>query len=145
MLLCFKSGGAVSVYWRGKMSPLDEFKKIERAAKLLTWGFMLNNFLGIVSLVLLPYLIWWRWNLGWPGLLALFAGIWLINSVFLPAVFALVNRPFAESARQAAATLGAMGVLEESTIRQLAATKVEWWPKVIALSMPVEEFCRRFQ
>lgn len=122
------------------MNALQAFQKVEKAAAILAWGWMLNNLLGLVSIVVLVYLIWWKWYLGVVGVLVLLVGIWVINSVILPAVFSILNKPFAEMAKSGAVRLAVLGVIDDETVKKLADTKVEYWPKVIASSMTKEEF-----
>lgn len=125
------------------MNALQAYKKVEKAATILAWGWLLNNFLGLVSILVLVYFIWWRWQLGILGVLVVLAGIWIINSVALPALFSLLNKPFAEMAKSGAVRLATLGIIDVDTIRKLADTKVEYWPKIIVSSMTQEEFRRK--
>lgn len=123
------------------MNALQAYKKIEKAATILAWGWLLNNLLGLISILVLIYLIWWKWHLGiLGGVFVLLAGIWIVNSVVLPALFSLLNKPFAEMAKSEAVRLAVLGVINDELVQKLADTKVEYWPKVIASSMTAEEF-----
>ena len=122
------------------MNALQAFKKIERAATVLAWGWVLNNLLGLVSIIVLIYLIWWQWLLGIWGVLALLIGIWVVNSVLLPALFSMLNKPFAEMAKAGAVRLAVLKVIDDDIVKKLADTKVEYWPNVIASSLSQEDF-----
>lgn len=122
------------------MTALQAFQKVEKAAAILTWGWMLNNVIGLVSIGVLVYFIWWRWHLGFLGILALLVGIGVINAVILPGLFRILNKPFAEMAKSGAVRLATLHAIDDDTVRKLADTKVEYWPKVIASSMTNEEF-----
>jgi len=124
------------------MNALQAFQKVQKAATILVWGWMLNNLLGLVSIVLLVYLIWWEWHLGIVGVLVLLVGIWVTNSLILPGLFSILNQPFAQMAKSGAVRLAVLGVIDDETVQKLAETKVEYWPKVIAGSMTAEEFRR---
>ncbi len=121
------------------MNALQAYKKVEKAATILAWGWLLNNLLGLVSILLLIY-FWWKWHLGILGVFVLLVGIWIINSVILPALFSILNKPFAEMAKSGAVRLAVLGVISDDMVQQLADTKVEYWPKVIISSMTTEEF-----
>jgi len=122
------------------MNALQAFQKVEKAAAILAWGWMLNNLIGLVSIGALVYLIWWQWHLRFLGIVALLVGIWVINCVALPALFRILNKPFAEMAKSGAVRLATLHAIDDDTVRKLAETKVEYWPKVIASSMTNEEF-----
>lgn len=123
------------------MNALQSYTKIEKAATILVWGWLLNNLLGLISILVMIYLIWWKWHLGiLGGVFVLLAGIWIINSVILTALFSLLNKPFAEMAKLEAVRLAVLGIISDELVVKLADTKVEYWPKVIASSMTAEEF-----
>ncbi len=123
------------------MNALQAFKRVEKAANILAWGWMLNNILGLISILVLFYLIWWKWYFGiLGGVFILLAGIWAINSVILPALFSILNKPFVEMAKSGTVRLAVLGVINDDTVQKLADTKVEYWPKVIVSSMTQEEF-----
>lgn len=125
------------------MNALQAYKKIEKATTILAWGWLLNTLLGLVSILVSIYFIWWVWHLGILGVFVLLASIWIINSVILPALFSLLNKPFAEMAKSGAVRLAVLGVISDKIVKQLADTKVEYWPKIIASSMTAEEFCEK--
>jgi uncharacterized membrane protein len=123
------------------MNALQAYKKVEKAATILAWGWLLNNFLSLVSILALIYLIWCKWHLEvLTGTFVLLAGIWIINFVLLPALFSLINKPFAEMAKSGVVKLAVLGVINDELVKQLADKKVEYWPKIIASSMTAEEF-----
>ena len=125
------------------MNALRAFQKVEKAAAILTWGWLINNLVGLISVGVLIYLIWWQWHLRFWGILALPVGIWVVNCVVLPALFSIINKPFAEMAKSGAVRLATLGAIDDDTVRQLADTKLEHWPRVIASSMTNEEFQER--
>lgn len=122
------------------MNALQAFGKVEKAATILAWGWVLNNLLGLVSTVLLAYFIWWRWQLGILGVFVLLAGGWAINSVILPTLFGVLSKPFAKMATSGAARLAVLKVIDDDTVRKLADVTVEHWPEIITASMTQEEF-----
>jgi hypothetical protein len=124
------------------MSALQAFRRIEKAATILTWGWVLNNLLGSVSTVILIYFIWWRWHLGVFGMLVLLVGVWVINSTILPTLFGVLNKPFAEMAKSGAVRLVVLKAIDDDTVWKLSDTKVEHWPEIIVASMTQEEFRR---
>ena len=125
------------------MNALQAFQKVERAATILVWGWMLNNLLGTISIIVLVYLLWWKWHLGLLGVVVLLVGIWVINCAILPSVFRIVNKPFAEMAKAGAVRLAVLGAISEETVKKLAEAKVEHWPKLIVQSMAPDEFRQR--
>jgi len=125
------------------MNAFEAYHKVQKAANILAWGWMLNNLLGLISIIVLIYVIWWVFHLGIIGVLVLLFGIWLINLVILPSIFAVVNKPLAEMAKSGAVRLGVLGVIDDKTVQKLANEKVEYWPRVIALSMTEDDFQRR--
>ncbi len=122
------------------MTAFQAFEKIEKASARLMLGWVLNNLLGLVSFVALIYLIWWPWHLGFWGIPVLLFGIWLINSIALPAVFRIINRPCVDAARSGALLLATSGIINETTVQKLSDTTVEHWPKIITSSMSNEDF-----
>jgi len=81
--------------------------------------------------------------LGLLGFFVLLFGIWIVNSVFLPALFRLLNEPSAQMAKTGVVRLAVLKVISEDTVTQLADTSVEYWPRVIVSSMTKEQFQKK--
>lgn len=127
------------------MNALQAYKKIETAAKIVAWGQLFNNLLGLISFFISIYLIWWKWHLGIiGGVFVFFVGIWATNSIFLPALFGILCKPFDEMAKSGAVRLAVLHVINEDTVKKLADTNVTYWPRIIISSMTDEELIQKF-
>lgn len=125
------------------MNAKQAYTRVAIASGILAYGWLFNNLIGILSIPVLIYLIWWKWNFGFLGVVVLIVGVWIFNSVVLPIIFSVLNMPFAALAKSGAVRLGVLGAIDESTVLKLSKTKVEYWPQVIYDSMPEDEFYRR--
>lgn len=116
----------------GTMNAQQALRRVDRAVLILAWGWILNNVLGAVSIVLLPYLVWWRWGFGiLPGIAICLVGFRAINGYILPAIFLCLNHPFALMAKSGAVKLVTLKVLEPDVIFELNQAKVHNWPAII--------------
>ncbi|MFA5532160.1 MAG: hypothetical protein WDA13_00985 [Candidatus Shapirobacteria bacterium] len=126
------------------MNPQQSYKKIEKAATILVYGWVANNVIGTISIIFSIYLIWWKWHLGFLGVLVFIFITWLINGVVLPFVFKIFNKPFAEMARQGEFELAELDVIDDLIIVKLTNTKIEQWPKCIVQNLSEENLIKIF-
>ena len=117
----------------------NAYKKIEKAATILAYGWVANNIIGTISIIFSIYFIWWKWHLGLFGAPVFILITWLITCVVIPFVFKIFNKPFAEMARQGEFELVELGIIDDLIIVKLTNTKVEQWPKVIVQSLTDEK------
>lgn len=117
----------------------NAYKKIEKAATILAYGWVANNVIGTISIIFSIYLIWWKWHLGLFGVLVFILITWLITCVVIPFIFKIFNKPFIEMARQGEFELVELDVIDDLIIVKLTNTKVEQWPKVIVQSLTDEK------
>lgn len=121
------------------MNALQAYRKIERSANTLASVWLLNTILGLVSIILLTYIIWWKWRLGFIGIISFVGYFWLINSIILPMIASFIRKPVAEEARSSMVKLVALGVIDDNLLKKLTNEKVELWPKTITTSMTSKE------
>lgn len=115
-----------------KMTPLEAYKVVNFSVNVLLFNWVVNNILGFVSLPILAYLTYWKWDLGLLiSIPVVLLGLWLINSMLLPKIFAVVNKPFANVASHGAIRLATLKVIDDQTAEKLSATKVEHWIRII--------------
>lgn len=126
------------------MNAQKSYKKIEKAAAILVYGWVTNNVVGAISIIFSIYLIWWKWHLGLLGVLVFILITWLINGVVLPFVFKIFNKPFAEMARQGEVELVEQGVIDDLIIVKLTQIRVEQWPKYIVQNLSDDNLTKIF-
>jgi len=126
------------------MNAEQSYKKIERAATILAYGWVLNNVIGVISIIFSIYFIWWKWHLGLFGVLVFILITWLITCVVIPFIFKIFNKPFTEMARQGEFELAELGIIDDLIIVKLTDTKVEQWPKCIIQNLTDENLIKIF-
>jgi len=126
------------------MNPQQSYKKIEKAATILAYGWVANNVIGTISIIFSIYLIWWKWHLGLFGVLVFILITWLITCVVIPFMFKIFNKPFIEMARQGEFELAELDVINDLIIVKLTNTKVEQWPKCIVQNLSEENLIKIF-
>lgn len=117
------------------MNARQAYKQILKASKVIAYGWVINNLLGLVSILLSIYFVWWKWNMGLLGIIVSFFIIWFINGLLLPKIFQIINIPFEKKAVNGAETLISLGVISSSTIINKT---IYTWPKYIVQNLTEE-------
>lgn len=125
-------------------TPEQIYKVIEKSSSVLVTNWVINNLLGLLSILLAIYLIWGRWHMGILGILVLVANVGFVNGFLLPTIFGIINQPFAEKARSGAIELEDIGIIDVKLSQTLSDTKVEYWPKYIVQGLSEENIKKIF-
>lgn len=126
------------------MNAQESYKKIEKAATVLVYGWVVNNVIGAISIIFSIYIIWWKWHLGLFGVLVFIFITWLITCVVIPFIFKIFNKPFTEMARQGEIELAEQGVIDDLIIVKLTQIRVEQWPKCIVQNLSDDNLIKIF-
>ena len=108
------------------------YKTIEKSGIRLYNAWVLNNLIGISSIIIMLYIIWGVWNPNWViGVIVLLLWSWVINSKVLPYIYGIYNKPIEESAWDAGIFLQNSGKINEEVSVLLTKTKIWKWTAII--------------